>query len=100
MEKDYKVSSGIKGPKQRLVCVTPHLSLNTPPPFNNKQDYEGDTHDKTLDSSTRDNIVLKNNDDSLKRNLDKETKNADDDEYIDNPPLKIDNIKSQPQEIS
>ena len=27
-------------------------------------------------------------------NLDKETKNADDDEYIDNPPLKNVNIKS------
>ena len=38
------------------------------------------------------------NDDSLKSNLDQETKNADDDEYIDNPPLQIDNIKSQPQE--
>ena len=30
--------------------------------------------------------------------LGKETKNSDDDEYIDNPPLKIDNIKSQSQE--
>ena len=28
----------------------------------------------------------------------KKQQNADDDEYIDNPPLKIDNIKSQPQE--
>ena len=42
--------------------------------------------------------MFKKNDDSLKRNLDKETKNADDDEYIDNPLLQIDNIKSQPQE--
>ena len=42
--------------------------------------------------------MFKKNDDSLKRNLDKETKNAEDDEYIDNPPLQIDNIKSQPQE--
>ena len=42
--------------------------------------------------------MFKKNDDSLKRNLDKETKNADDDEYIDNPPLQIDNIKSQLQE--
>ena len=38
------------------------------------------------------------NDDSLKMNLDKETKNANDDEYIDNPPLQIDNIKAQIQE--
>ena len=43
-------------------------------------------------------LILKKNDDSLKRNLDKETKNADDDEYIENPQLKIDNIKSQTQE--
>ena len=42
--------------------------------------------------------MFKKKDDSLKRNLDKETKNAYDDEYIDNPPLQIDNIKSQPQE--
>ena len=35
-------------------------------------------------------MLKKTNDDSLKRNLDKETKNADDDEYIDNPPLQID----------
>ena len=42
--------------------------------------------------------MFKKNDDCLKRNLDKETKNADDDEYIDNPPLQIDNIKSQTQE--
>ena len=33
--------------------------------------------------------MFKKNDDSLKRNLDKETKNADDDEYTDNPPLKL-----------
>ena len=46
------------------------------------------------------NILMfkKKNDDSLKSNLDKETKNAKDDEYIDNPPLQIDNIKSQTQE--
>ena len=99
MEKDNKVSSSTEVSKQRLVCVTPHLSLKTPPPFNNKRDYKGDTHNKTLDSSTKDTNVKKN-DDSLKRNLDKETKNADDDEYIDNEPLQIDNIKSQPQKNS
>ena len=53
MEKVDKISSSIEGSKQRSVCVTPYLSLNTPPPFNNKRDYEGDTHDKTLDSSTK-----------------------------------------------
>ena len=41
--------------------------------------------------------MFKKNDDSLKRNLDKETNNADDDEYIDDPPLQIDNIKSESQ---
>ena len=35
------------------MCVTPHQSLKTPPPFNNKQDYKGDTHEKTLDSRTK-----------------------------------------------
>ena len=54
MEKDDKVSSSIEVSKQVLVCVTPHLSLKTPTPFNNKRDYKGDTHNKTLDSSTKD----------------------------------------------
>ena len=43
-------------------------------------------------------MFKKTNDASLKINLDKETKNADNDEYIDNPPLQIDNIKYQSQE--
>ena len=34
----------------------------------------------------------------VKKNLEKETNNADDDEYIDYPPLQIDNIKSQSHE--
>ena len=38
------------------------------------------------------------NDESLKRNLEKETKNADDDEYIDDPPLQNIKIKSQSHE--
>ena len=38
------------------------------------------------------------NDDSLKRNLEKERKNSDDDEYIDDPPLQNVNIKSQSHE--
>ena len=53
MEKDDKVDSSIEGSKQRSVCVTPLLSLKTPPKYINKQDYKGDTHDKTLDSSTK-----------------------------------------------
>ena len=42
--------------------------------------------------------MFKKNDDSLKRNLEKETKNADDDEYIDDPTLQKSNIKSQSHE--
>ena len=36
-------------------------------------------------------MFKKKDDDSLKRNLDKEIKNAYDDEYIDDPPLQ--NVK-------
>ena len=98
MGKDDKFDSSIEGSKQRSVCVTPLLSLKTPPKYINKRDYKGDTHDKTLYSSTKDTNVKKH-DDSLKRNLYKETNNADGDEYIENPQLQIDNIKSQSQEI-
>ena len=41
---------------------------------------------------------MKKDDVSLKRNLDKEIKNAEDDEYIDNPTLQHVNIKSQSHE--
>ena len=40
----------------------------------------------------------KKKDYSLKRNIDKVIRNAEDDEYIDNPPLKNVNIKSQSHE--
>ena len=85
-EKGDKVGSSIEGSKKTTVCVTPHPLLKTPPPYNNKRDYKGDTQDKTLDSDTRDSDVLKNDDASLKINLYKEIKNAEDDEYIDDPP--------------
>ena len=49
--------SSIEGCKKTSVCVTPHLSLKTPLPFNNKRDYKGDTLDKTLDSRTNDSDV-------------------------------------------
>ena len=42
--------------------------------------------------------MLKKNDCCLKINLDKETNNSDDDEYIDNPPLQNDDINSQSHE--
>ena len=59
MEKDDKVGSSIEGSKQTSVCVTPLLSLKTAPKYINKQDYKGDTHDKTLYSRTKDTDVLK-----------------------------------------
>ena len=36
MEKDDKVGSSIEGSKQRSLCVTPLLSLKTPPKCINK----------------------------------------------------------------
>ena len=41
---------------------------------------------------------MKKDDVSLKINLEKEIKNADDDEYIDYPPLQNVNMKSQSHE--
>ena len=49
MEKGDKVGSSIEGSKKTSVCVTPLLSLKTPPKYINKQDYKGDTLGKTLD---------------------------------------------------
>ena len=88
----------LKDQKKTSVCVTPLLSLKTPPKYTNNRDYIGNTHDKKLHSSTKDTDVLNKNDDSLKINLDKEKNNADGDEYIYNPPLQIDNIKYQSQD--
>ena len=39
MNEDDKVVSSIEGTKKTSVCVTPHQSGLTPPPYNNKQDY-------------------------------------------------------------
>ena len=57
MEKDDKVSISVEGSKQTSVCVTPHPLLKTPPPFDSKRDYKGDTHDATPESSTKDTNV-------------------------------------------
>ena len=57
MEKGDKVGSSIEGSKKKSVCVTPLLSLMTPPKYINKRDYKGDTQDKTLDSRTKDTDV-------------------------------------------
>ena len=70
----------------------------TPPTYNNKQDYKGGIYDKTIDSHTPDSDVSRHDDASVKINLDEENKNAEDDEYIDNPPIKNDKINSQSHE--
>ena len=57
MEKGDKFGSRIEGSKQTSVCVTPLLSLKTPQKYINKRDYKGDTHDKTVDSSTKDTNI-------------------------------------------
>ena len=57
MEKGDTVGSSIEGSKQTSLCVTPLLSLKTPPKYINKRDYKDDTHDKTLDSRTKDTDV-------------------------------------------
>ena len=59
MEKGDKFGSIIEGSKNTSVCVTPLLSLKTPPKYINKQDYKGDIQDKTLDSRTKDTDVFK-----------------------------------------
>ena len=80
MNEDDKVVSSIEGTKVTSVCVTPHQSGLTPPPYNNKQDYKGGTHEKTIDTHTPDSDVSRHDDASVKRNLDEENKNAEDDE--------------------
>ena len=80
------------------IRVTLHPLLDTPPKFDNNWDYKGDTHDETPDSIKKYPNVLKKDYANLKRNLDKETKNANDDEYVHDEPLKCENIKSHTQE--
>ena len=58
-DKDNKVSSSVEGSRQEYVCATPHPLLNTPPTFDNKRDYKGDTHDETPDSSTKYTNIFK-----------------------------------------
>ena len=97
MDKDKKVSSIFEGSRQTSVRVSPHPLLYTPPKFDNKRDYKGDTNDETPDSIKKYPNVLKKDYLTLKRNLDKETKNATDDEYVHDEPLKFENIKSYTQ---
>ena len=56
MDKDNKVSSSVEDKRLTSVHVYPHPLLDTPPKFDNKRDYKGDTHDETPDSSK--NILM------------------------------------------
>ena len=94
--KEYdNVGSSIEGTKRTSVCVTPHLSGLTPPPYNNKQDYKSGTQYKTIDSHKPDSDVSIHDYASLKINLDEHNKNSEKDEYIDDPQIKNDKINSQ-----
>ena len=53
MDKDNKVSSSVEGTRLTYVRVSPHPLLNTPPQFDNKRDYKGDTHNEIPDSSKK-----------------------------------------------
>ena len=95
---DDKVGSNIEGTKKTSVCVTPHWSGLTLPPYKNKRDYKSVTNDKTNDYHTHDSGVSRYDDASVARNLDEENMNTEDDEYIDHPPIKNDRINSQSHE--
>ena len=55
LDKDDKVSSTVEGTRLTYVRVSPHPLLDTPPKFDNKRDYKGDTHDETPDSIKKKN---------------------------------------------
>ena len=95
MKKYDNVGSSIEGTKKTSVCVSPHISVFTPPPYNNNKNYKCDTQYKKLDSHTPDSDAFRKDYAGLKINLDKEIKNAEDDEYIDDPPLKTFKINSR-----
>ena len=44
--------------------MNPHQSGLTLTPYNNKQDYKGDTQDKTIDTHKHDSDVSRQDDDS------------------------------------
>ena len=78
--------------------VTSHPLLDTPPKFDNKRDYKGDTHDETPVSIKKYPNVFKEDYLEIKRNLEKETDNATDEEYVHSEHLKGENIKYHTQE--
>ena len=80
------------------MCDSTHPSGLTPPPYKNKQDYEGGTNDKTRESHTRETGVSRSDDSILEKNLYSENNNKEYDEYIDHPSIKNDRIDSQSHE--
>ena len=96
--KKQRLVVALKGKKQTSVCVTPHSSRLTPPPYKNEQDYKGGTNDKTHNSHTRESGVSRSDDASLARNLYEENKYTEYDEYIDHPSIKNDRIDYQSHE--
>ena len=63
-----------------------------------KRDYKGDTHNETPDSIKKYPNVLKKDYLEIKRNLEKETCNATNEEYVPSEHLKGENIKYHTQE--
>ena len=76
MNKESKVGSSIEGGKKISLCVTPHPSVLTPPPYKNKQYYKGGTNDKKHDPHTHETGFSRSDDASLARNLDAENRNT------------------------
>ena len=70
----------------------------TLPTYTNKQDYKGGTNDKTRDSHTRETSDSPSNTDICARNLSDKHKKGEDDNYIEPPSKRKENIDSQLRE--
>ena len=79
--KKSKVDIGIDETKINLKL--------TPPPYKNKQDYDGGTNEKTCDSQTLESEDSWSDTDGCAINIDDEHKNEEDDDYIDPPSKKM-----------
>ena len=93
-----KVSSRDEGTVLTTMHETSYPLLDTPPKFDNKRYYKGDTHDETPVSIKLHPNVLNNDLLEIKRNLEKETDNATNEEYVPSEHLKVENIKYHTQE--
>ena len=60
--KEAKLGGSIEGTKIP--------SILNPPPYKNKKDYKGGTHDRTRDSHTRETSESQSDNDTCARNLD------------------------------